>query len=178
MSSATVSTIRHSNAHGDARAKAVAGRMMARELLTLTSPADLAAYLHDQTSMNSEQIVGSIRAAAEDGIVLIDNGKALNARAWEITCEDGTFTVVHESGYLTDWPGPGQDASPAGPALRARPVLQRRAWQWAQANRGPDGSLSAGMGWRWRGVSAAVIGGVGWSSCRAGQLTAEADMGA
>jgi hypothetical protein len=75
--------------------------MMARERFTFTSPADLAAYLHDQTSMSSEQIAGSIRAAVEDGIVLIDNAKILGARAWEITCENGTFTVVHEFGYLT-----------------------------------------------------------------------------
>lgn len=67
---------------------------MAREQLTLTSPADLAVDLHDQTSMNSEQIAGSIRAAAEDRIVLIDNGKILNAHAWEITCENGTFSLA------------------------------------------------------------------------------------
>lgn len=78
--------------------------MMAREQLTLTSPADLAAYLHEQTGMTSDQIADSIRAAAEDGIVLIDGGKIADghAHAWEITCENGIFTVVHESGYLTE----------------------------------------------------------------------------
>jgi hypothetical protein len=74
---------------------------MAREHLTLASSADLAAYLHDQTSMSSEQIADSIRAASQDGIVLIDNGKILGARAWEITFENGIFSVVHEFGYLT-----------------------------------------------------------------------------
>jgi hypothetical protein len=75
---------------------------MAREQLTFTSSADLAAYLHDQTSMSSEKITGSIRTAADDGIVLIDGGSILNAHAWEITCENGTFTVIHEYGYLTE----------------------------------------------------------------------------
>ena len=78
--------------------------MMAREQFTLTSPADLAAYLQDQTSMTGEQIAASIRAAAEDGAVLIDGGKITggHAHAWEITCENGSFTVVHEHGYLTE----------------------------------------------------------------------------
>jgi hypothetical protein len=75
---------------------------MAREQLTFTSPADLAAYLHDQTTMSSEKITGSIRTAAEDGIVLIDGGKIQDAHAWEITYGNGIFTVVHEYGYLTE----------------------------------------------------------------------------
>jgi hypothetical protein len=75
--------------------------MMAREQLTFTTPAGLAGYLNEVTSMSTEMIAASIRAAVEDGIVLVDNGKIADAKAWEITCENGTFSVVYESGYLT-----------------------------------------------------------------------------
>jgi hypothetical protein len=77
---------------------------MARENLTFTTPDALSAYLREQTLMTGEQVTATIAAAAEDGIVLVDNGKIHDARAWEITCEDGTFRVMYEHGYLT-WDG-------------------------------------------------------------------------
>src|SRR5438309_1736776 len=41
--------------------------------------------------------------------------------------------------------GPGHKVVPAEPAPgRERRAVQRRAWQWALANRRPDGSLPAG----------------------------------
>jgi hypothetical protein len=99
----------------------------------------IAAWPSFALTASYELLMRQVRRAAQRAAVAADEAEAPVSAG----CAAPAATAVHLRALSQEEPGPA--VGPVGDgARRTQRAVQRRAWQWALANRRPDGSLPAG----------------------------------